>query len=217
MRITCCGCLHGHYPELEEGDLLIVTGDLTARDTIPENMYFAVWLCKQKYRKKIVISGNHDKVLENGYLYAQGYTFKTIDGEGLKFDYLCDSGTEFEGLKIWGSPWSLSFPGINPHCTAFTGTEEDLKKAYDKIPDKIDILITHTPPYGILDKNYNDHHCGSIALRNVMRELKPRLMVFSHIHECGGRQIDLVTTKLVNCSIMNERYQPINKPVRIEL
>lgn len=32
MIIDCIGCLHDHYPELEGGDLLIVTGDLTARD-----------------------------------------------------------------------------------------------------------------------------------------------------------------------------------------
>ncbi len=222
MIIDCISDLHGQYPELKGGDLLIIAGDLTASDKKEQYEQFFTWLCMQDhYKKKIIIAGNHDngllpeptKKIENGiYHYLECC------------EYLCDSGTEFEGLKIWGSPWTLAFYGINPKCKAFTcDTDEELAEKWKLIPNDIDILITHCPPYGILDKVERitldeDHgHVGSPSLRNVLHRVKPKLWVFGHIHSCGGRSIDLCTTTLVNASQMNERYEPVNKPVRIIL
>jgi len=145
------------------------------------------------------------------------------------FEYLCDSGTEFEGLKIWGTPWSLWFHGINPHCKAFTGNESRLEKAYNEIPTTTDILISHGPPHLILD-SVNDYHtgnirdCGSFALRHCIEVIKPKICIFGHIHEHGGKHISLkhhdaikTHTDCYNVSIMNEHYEPVNKPTRIIL
>jgi Icc-related predicted phosphoesterase len=134
------------------------------------------------------------------------------------FEYLCDSGTEFDGLKIWGSPHSLHFPGINPHCTAFTGTEEEIAERFAIIPHDVDILVTHSPPLGILDSvDKGRRLTGSLSLRNRIMEIKPKIHVFSHIHEWGGKILDTTLTRCINCSIMNENYQPVNKPIRINL
>lgn len=221
MHITAISDLHGHYPKLEGGDLLIVAGDLTAHDRYHEYIYFTAWLKDQKYKKKIVICGNHDTAIEyhdiaNGIFY--------------EFEYLCDSGTEFEELKIWGSPWTRTFDGMNPKCKAFTvDTDEELKKKWDLIPEDTDILITHMPPYGIFDRvrsyvicdeSYFDDHVGSQSLANMVLSNKfpnLKLHVFGHIHEWGGRTHDTVICKFVNASIMNEVYDPVNQPVRIEL
>ena len=213
MIIDCISDLHGHYPKLEGGDLLIIAGDLTALDTKNQHLAFVSWISQQKYKKKIWIAGNHDNFL-------QGTNFIPIKDVGL--EYLCDSGTEFEGLKIYGSPWTLKFPGMNPHCMAFTcDTEEELDEKWKLIPDDIDILITHSPPYGILDKNIHGEHCGSISLRNKTLDgnyfKEFRHHIFGHIHEMGSVILDLTHSKFINCSYVNERYQPINKPIRIEL
>lgn len=209
MLIDCIGCLHGHFPELEGGDLLIVTGDLTASDKYQQYIDFFDWIYKQDYRKKIFTCGNHDNQAIS--------QFEWFDSE-----YLCDSGTEFEGFKIWGSPWSLWFKGINPNCKSFTGSENDLKKKYELIPRNTDILITHGPPFGIwdgvsLDFDGTLYHTGSRYLRNISMEIQPKLHVFSHIHEWGGKLVDTTLTKYVNCSHMNEHYKPVNKPIRIIL
>jgi Icc-related predicted phosphoesterase len=222
MIIDCISDLHGAYPHLEGGDLLIVGGDLTSRDSVQEHLEFAIWLANQDYKKIILIAGNHDNHLKR-------WLPMKIDN----LDYLCDSGCEFEGLKIWGSPWTKTFPNMNPHCKAFTvETDEEIAEKWALFPDDIDILITHSPLHGILDqlKRYNGmfwhkedgyESCGSVSLRNMVLDgnkfKKLKLHVFGHIHECGGHSLKLPLIEFVNASIMNEHYEPINKPVRVIL
>jgi len=223
MIIDCIGCLHGARPQLKGGDLLIITGDLTANDQVNEYLDFHDWIENQSYSLKVVIAGNHDNVLQ----HTLGFS-----GKHLPFTYLCDSGTEFEGLKIWGSPWTAQFKGINPKCCAFTlpipSREGDgLMDKWDLIPQDTDILITHTPPFGVLDGIPIDDgslfHAGSTSLYGWLRYVgRPRLHAFSHIHEAYGREEHFPTydNKMmisVNCSIMNKRYRPVNKPIRVEL
>lgn len=234
MDITCISDLHGHYPELEGGDLLIVAGDLTARDTHQQVSQFLEWIEAQKYDRLVFIGGNHDNSLTNWCTTEQSDNMMSYD-EFHKWEYLCDSGTEFEGLKIYGSPWTLAFPGINPHCTAFTGTEAELEAKFALIPDDIDILITHGPPLGIFDTTDRGENVGSKSLLEKARSLKNlKLFVFGRLHEGYGmitpsslndgakvqpnKPITCASFPyIVNCSHVNEHYEPVNKPVRIVL
>lgn len=220
MIIDCISDLHGHYPQLEGGDLLIVAGDLTSSDACEQHDEFCQWLDSQAYNAKIVIAGNHDN---------------NIDADAINClrgcHYLCDSGTEFEGLKIWGSPWTKKFEGMNPNCMAFTcNTEEELAEKWKLIPDDIDILITHSPPYGVLDWNFDGKRCGSESLREFSIGLNNlKLFVFGHLHEAYGMiDVNQVISsfptpkcksfpKIVNASHVNEKYEPVNKPIRIIL
>jgi len=52
---------------------------------------------------------------------------------------------------------------------------------------------------------------------HVLDRIKPKLHVFGHIHEHGGKIVDDGATKFVNASVMNEVYDPINPIVNIEL
>lgn len=222
MIIDCIADLHGYYPKLDGGDLLIVAGDLTARHTIPELDRFNNWVREQDYKKKILIAGNHDTLFERGVFDPTN----PVDGTVLvdpSVDYLCDSGTEFEELKIWGSPWTKTFPGMNPHCKAFTcDTEEELAEKWALIPDDVDILITHSPPYGIFDavrESINDIpiSVGCASLRQKVMEIQPKIHVFGHIHEYGGKHNFYQYVHFINASYVNEHYQPVNKPIRVVL
>lgn len=222
MRIDCIADLHGHYPTLEGGDLLIIAGDLTAQDK--ESQYFVLLqkLAQEKYEKIIIVAGNHDTCLQK-----DDWTISwAIDSQEI-FTYLCDSGTEFEGLKIWGSPWSPWFPGINPLCKSFVLSDEALYDKWMMIPKRTDILITHTPAYGTLD--YRElfdgtrYHMGSKTLEAWIKYVeRPLLHCFGHIHEGYGIAEEYATyndkmMKSVNCSFVDEKYRPVNKPIRIEL
>lgn len=205
MIIDAVSDLHGFHPELERGDMLIIAGDLTAKDEPEEHADFAEWLDVQPYRMKIVIAGNHDNHIDADLIGCLRNCY-----------YLQDSDIELEGLKIWGSPYSLWFHGVNPRCKAFMGTESDLKKKYDAIPDDIDILITHTPPYGVLDEGY-----GSKSLLETLDRVKPKIHIFGHIHEQGAKSMLYKhigsNTTCYNVSIVNRRYQHVNPVTRIIL
>lgn len=207
MIVDCISDLHGNYPDMPGGDLLIIAGDLTATDHHTQYLTFRDWVFSQDYKKSVVIAGNHDMLLDSQMI--------SLVGNGL--NYLYDSGTEFEGLKIWGSPWTTLFKGIHPKCKAFMDSEDKIGKKFALIPKTTDILVTHSPPYGILDKT-DKGHVGSIYLKSqVIHITKPRLHVFGHIHECGGQKMEIDKTTFVNASYVNENYRPVNKPVRIYL
>ena len=217
MDLTCISDLHGYHPLLESGDLLIVAGDLTGRDTETEYLRFREWLSQLNYTKIVLIGGNHDNFLESN----PNYHF------GNNVEYLCDSGTTFEGLKIWGTPWTPWFHGVNPSCKAFMLKEKQLKAKFDLIPDDIDILISHGPPKGCLDgveRGETIEHVGSQNLLEAVERAKPPLHIFGHIHEHGGKQMVYKwmmerkpDCRMFNCSYVDERYRPVNKPVKIEI
>jgi len=237
MIIDCIADLHGHYPKLEGGDLLIVAGDCTARDDEKGWSDFDQWLYEQRYKKKILVAGNHDNFLQSIDEHRMWKYWEKNPG----VTYLCDSGTEFEyeyecpppkgmegldvahsekrKLKIWGSPWTKTFPGMNPHCKAFTvDTEDELFDKWELIPHDVDILVTHSPPYGILDKTTDDRHVGSKGLHGaIVYCFRPKLWVFGHVHEAYGKKIFKDSTICINASHVDEKYRPVNKPVRVQL
>lgn len=209
MIIDCISDIHGYFPKLEGGDLLLIAGDLTARDELHQFEEFKQWLKRQNYTKKVFIAGNHDNFLfslENPREYFEEAV------------YLCDSATEFAGLKIWGSPWTKNFFGQNPLCKAF-GLDFDTQmlEKFDQIPEDTDILITHSPPQGILD-NTGGARVGCPYLKTkILKMTNLKLHLFGHIHEGYGIQDGNSGMKFINASFVNEYYQPIHAPIRMHL
>ncbi|MCS7173411.1 MAG: metallophosphoesterase [Armatimonadetes bacterium] len=68
-----------------------------------------------------------------------------------------------------------------------------------------DILVSHEPPYGILDRAWTGQHIGSRAVRELVEQLQPRVVVCGHVHECPG-VARLDRTVVVNCTMGNDRY-----------
>ena len=88
---------------------------------------------------------------------------------------------QIEGLHIFGSPYTPYFVG-----NAFQYEEKIEKAIWDAVPEKVDILITHCPPYKILDKNGKGVRAGSRYLREISLDRKPTVHIFGHIHESFG-------------------------------
>jgi hypothetical protein len=87
-------------------------------------------------------------------------------------------------IKIYGSPWQPEF-----FDWAFNLPRgQPLADKWAKIPPDVDVLITHGPPHGILDKTTQGHNIGCEELRKLFdtQSIKPRLHIFGHNHEDYG-------------------------------
>src|SRR5262245_39467259 len=177
MRIVCISDTHGrhHLSEVPDGDILIHGGDLTRHGSLADAEEFNRWLGTLPHRHKIVIAGNHDFCFQEEPAEARARITNAV--------YLEDSGVEIEGLKFYGSPWTPWF------CDwAFMLQRgPELAAKWAQIPANVDVLITHGPPEGILDRNRVGEVCGCRDLMYRVLEVKPRLHVFGHIHETAGR------------------------------
>lgn len=234
IKITALSDLHGDMPELKGGDLLIIAGDLTARDRPADYETFANWLKKQPYKKKVIVAGNHDMLIEKAMKYPGPYQMPALDAE-----YLCDSGVEYcyeeeveeehkfrglikvkqqKKLKLWGTPWTQWFHGVNPDYTAFMlRSEFQLQDRFNLIPDDTDILISHSPCFGRLDQTLYGERVGSRALLDKVDYLRTKGLRYhfhGHIHEGYGMYQDQ-GFKAYNVARMDKYYIPKNPIVNI--
>ena len=84
------------------------------------------------------------------------------------------------------------------------------------IPENTDILITHGPPYGYLDKlPHIPENLGCELLRNRVDVIKPKIHVFGHIHY-GYGYVNNGDTHFINAAVLGEQYTYVNKPVDVE-
>ena len=200
MKIAFLSDTHGKHRELQnlpKADLLIHAGDLSWNGAEAEICDFIEWFTALDYRYKIFIAGNHDHGLDGA----------EIDGLPENCYYLCNNGVTIEGLKIWGIPFFLS---DEIHLT-------DLyPQKIARIPADTDILVSHCPPFGILDRTTFGEQLGSEDLRTRVEAVRPRYHLFGHIHETYG-VFEMSGTTFLNGSVVNENYELVNCPVVITI
>lgn len=204
MRIVCISDTHSLHDRvaLPDGDVLVHAGDLSRRGAEADVRAFDAWLARQPHRHKVVIAGNHDFCFERR---ADARTWITAA------HYLEDSGVELDGVRFWGSPWQPRF-----FDWAFNlDRGAPLREKWALVPAGTDVLLTHGPPAGILDRCADGREVGCADLLAAVRQLRPRLHVFGHIHEAYGRVDD--GTIFVNACMCNLEYQPVQAPIVVDL
>lgn len=190
LTIVCVSDTHGRHRELAvpNGDVLLFAGDLSNHGSPEDVSEFDDWLAALPHPHKVVICGNHDFHFERQPDDARRRIRHAT--------YLQDSGTRITGLNIWGSPWQPRF-----FDWAFNlDRGPDIAARWALIPDDTDVLITHGPPAGILDRTSRGEAVGCVDLLGRVRELKPKLHLFGHIHE-GAGVLETADTLFVNASI----------------
>lgn len=206
LRLVAISDTHNRHDQMvvPDGDVLVHGGDFTGRGTPDEIRAFNDWLGTLPHRHKVVIAGNHDWGFQISPENARAALTNAI--------YLEDSGVEIEGLRFYGSPWQPWFMDW-----AFNlRTDAELRSKWDLIPDGTDVLITHGPPRGILDRTVTLDDVGCLELRRVVERIAPRLHIFGHIHEGYGQTVVGETT-FVNAATCNLFYRPVNPPVVVDL
>eukprot|EP00927_Polykrikos_kofoidii_P040142 TRINITY_DN34363_c0_g1_i2.p1 TRINITY_DN34363_c0_g1~~TRINITY_DN34363_c0_g1_i2.p1 ORF type:complete len:180 (-),score=29.34 TRINITY_DN34363_c0_g1_i2:181-720(-) len=162
---------------------------MTNRGSAPELAEVNAWLGRLPHQHKIVVCGNMDQRIES---CANREVRQKLIPNAL---YLEDEVAEVAGLKLYGSPFTPKF------CGAFQlDSPAEAEDKWAHIPEDLDILITHGPPEGILDVVGRGHHAGCVALRQRVRDVRPRFHFFGHIHENGGRSVEEDGTTFVNAA-----------------
>jgi predicted phosphodiesterase len=217
-KITAISDTHNKHNQLNGflpgGDLLLHAGDMTGRGYVNEIENFAWWYDKiGGYDHKLFIAGNHDFGFQDNPETIKGLLtgYKTID-------YLQDDlmvlgeGEYIDMVKIWGSPWQPEF-----HNWAFNLPRgEALKEKWDMIPQNTDILLVHGPPHGKLDfVPYVGENVGCEEMMKKIKEIKPKIVIFGHIHEGFGYVFD-GDTHYINAAVLDGKYVFKNKPVTFE-
>lgn len=213
MKIVTISDTHNAHDRLTipDCDILIHAGDESFRGSEQEVVAFATWLDRQPAKHIIWIPGNHSM----GFMHNWPNSLNWIKNVSPRTNVLINSGVEIESLKIWGSPITPWFHdwAYNVHRGA------EIREYWNKIPLDTNILITHGPPYKILDvvepNTRREQSVGCMDLANTIAKIKPKLHVFGHIHESHGRVFQDGTT-YVNAAIMDESYDPVNFPTVID-
>ena len=206
MKVICISDTHTKHRELKvpNGDILIHAGDIGGRD-INTYIDFNKWIGDLPHKYKIIIAGNHDS-----YIYYNPTSTRRILTNCI---YLENESCIIEGLKIWGSPISPTFKD----WFFMANRGDEISKYWDLIPKDTDILITHSPSLGILDKmDSTKESLGCWDLKRKIQKIKPKLHIYGHIHGAYGIYKGKYTT-YINASSTNEFYEIVNKPVEIEI
>jgi Icc-related predicted phosphoesterase len=149
---------------------------------------FDRWLGELPPRHKILVPGNHDYILEE-----PGRRWEITNA-----NLLVGSGVEIEGIRIWGSAVTPLYGGAFGKSNA-----ADRKRHWEQIPEDTDILITHGPPFGILDAAPGSQlHEGDPELLEAVLRIKPRLHVFGHVH-AGYGTLRTKDTLFVNAALFH--------------
>ena len=223
MKIVMISDLHGTLPDtVPECDVLTIAGDVSPcygrypyhKIWMKDN--FNHWLKDQPARNIVGVAGNHDEALMDDDF-----------ANSLHWDYLKDSSVIIDHVKFYGHPWTKLF------CDWYFQLDDiSLAVKNNMIPDDTDVLITHGPPYGVLDVvqgvdvmvrgRRESEYLGDKSLKRRVNELPNlKLHTFGHIHSSHGVRPPTVlsehNTTFVNAAVLDERYQPGYKVIEMEI
>jgi Icc-related predicted phosphoesterase len=163
---------------------------------------FIDWFAALQIPNKVFVAGNHDTSVEKGLVSRELMTSRGIT-------YLQDEEATFGGLRIWGAPWTPTYGDWS-----FMRGRHKMHSIWSSIPEGIDILATHGPPYGVLDATYSQNNrvelCGDVSLMKRVQELQPQLVCFGHIHStddirnAGTRTVHGLRTIFSNGSCVDD-------------
>ena len=202
IRIVCISDTHNKRLRIPDGDVLIHAGDLTEHGSFKEMQREINWLSSLPHRYKLFVAGNHDVLLDEAFLakyperrYGQAKTKDDLDWGSVM--YLQDEPATLEvpgeegavrKLVVFGSPWTPQY-GVS----AFQYRPEDGEEHWEKRlaafngNEMPDVVVTHGPPRHHLDKR-DFYRAGCPFLAEQVGKLRPRLVVFGHIHAAFGRE-----------------------------
>lgn len=166
----------------ENVDVVIGAGDFGSfRKGIKETISYL----KDITKPTIVVPGNAESYEELSKACKTWTSAYVLHGSGIDLN-----GTHFYGL-------GAAVPVTPFGSWSYDITESEAEQLLKNCPEDA-VLVSHSPPKGILDRSSSGQSLGSITVRNFIDQKSPKLVVCGHIHESGGQKEELNKTTIIN-------------------
>lgn len=196
LKFIAISDTHGCHRQLNlpKGDVLLHAGDVCNQGDKNHIEDFLEWIKELDFEHKILIRGNHDINLNT----KSSLLNLTMPKGVVQLDH---SGIEINHIPIWGIPFPLDWN----------------KRTWESIPNNTQVLITHQPPFSILDNPPCSPSIGSKKLLKKVKSIQPKVHLFGHIHASYGKK-EIGNTLFLNASAYKaSKNMIINKPFVFEL
>ena len=228
MKCICLSDLHGTLLPVEDYfepcELVCICGDISPLNIQANHKKMRKWLvndfkpwCESLPCDKVIfIAGNHDFSFQNlDFMYTQFPKDKKVTYLFHEnYVYTSRSSKEY---SIFGTPYCKLFGNW-----AYMEMDDVLDKLYQDIPENLDILLTHDAPFGVSDVllqlgYYTGEHIGNKPLSAEILRKAPKIVCHGHLHSTSREFEEWGYSKVINCSIKDECYNPIYEPLIIEI
>ncbi|MCB9855785.1 MAG: metallophosphoesterase family protein [Phycisphaerales bacterium] len=165
-----------------DADVVIGAGDFA---TVHYGLETTIELLSAIAKPAILVPGNNETLDELRNACSVWPSAIVLHGNGTSID-----GVEFFGIG-GGIPvtpfgdWSFDF------------TEAQAEEFLVGLEPQ-SVLVSHSPPKGLLDVTSNGRSVGSAAVLAAIERTTPRLVVCGHIHDSAGQRVEHGETVVVN-------------------
>lgn len=162
----------------DEADLVIGAGDFC---NLREGLGEAMDLLAPIAGKAVYVPGNAESADE----LRAATTATVLHGERL----------ETHGLTLFGIGYAIP---VTPFGDWSCDLTEEIAEGMLASLEHADILISHSPPKGVVDAGPEGQSFGSIAVRAAIERVQPGLCLCGHIHDCWGKSGEIGRTRVHN-------------------
>jgi Icc-related predicted phosphoesterase len=128
----------------------------------------------------LLCSGNHDFIDPVPIMRDSGIDAHNINGRPYTH----------EGIRFYGFPWVPAWT----HEWNFEIDPKEMSEHVGRLREHleqglVDVIVAHSPIYGMLDRNAYGERCGNKHMKEMLRALTvplPKAYLHGHIHEAGG-------------------------------
>ncbi len=165
--------------EADGADIIIGAGDFAQ---LHKHLDGFMGLLEPIAHKAIYVPGNN----ETEQALRSATSARVLHGE------FCD----VDGLRVFGIGGAI--PPLPPTpWNSFDISEDQATQMLAKIPE-IDVLVTHSPPHGVVDTHVSLGSIGSTSVLDAVKTSQPRLVLCGHIHDCWGMEANIGSSRVCN-------------------
>lgn len=133
--------------------------------------------------------------------------------DNMTVTYISDDCNQY---RIWGTPFCKIFGNW-----AYMHEPEILKAAYESMPERCDIVISHDAPrlcgLGVIHQRMDRENVGNPWLADEIMRKHPKYTFCGHIHSGEHELQTLDDMKMANVSLVDERYEVAYEPLYLEI